>query len=106
MFKPTKEQILQAWEDRDEGRPLSKEMDLYLQKLEEREQSNAAAAESANQAVKTALRAQLRALEPEVRAEFSRARARSSDPNKVVMDLGPGSITDQYWKLFGKLQRM
>ena len=34
MFKPTRAQILQAWDDREEGRPLSKEMALYLDKLD------------------------------------------------------------------------
>jgi len=44
-FKPTKAQVLQAWEDRDEGLPLSKDMELYLDGLEQQEQANAQAAQ-------------------------------------------------------------
>lgn len=106
MFKPTKEQILKAWEDRDEGRPLSKDMLLYLEKLEQQEQANFAATEAANQAIKAALRAELRALEPEVQAEISRARSRSSDPTKLQFELKPGSLLEQYWNLVNRINSM
>ena len=106
MFKPTKDQILQAWEDRDEGKPLSKEMLMYLEKLEQQEQVNRTASENADQAIKAALRAELRALEPEVQAEISRARARASDPTKLQFEITPGSMLEQYWKLVNKINSM
>lgn len=106
MFKPTKEQVVQAWEDRDEGRPLSKEMLAHLEKLEQREQANLAANGSANNAVKAALRAELRRLEPEVKAEISRARASSTDPTKVQLELTPGSLLEKYWNLVNRINSM
>lgn len=33
-FKPTREQLNQAWDDREAGRPLSADMRLYLEKLD------------------------------------------------------------------------
>lgn len=44
-FKPTKDEVLQAWEDLESGKPISKEMQDFLEQLEERERQNAANAE-------------------------------------------------------------
>jgi len=56
-FKPTKEQILQAWDDLDAGKPISKEMRVYLEELEELEQENAAAAKDTSEWAKREQRA-------------------------------------------------
>lgn len=34
MFKPTKQQVQQAWDDIEEGRPVSKDMRLHLEAIE------------------------------------------------------------------------
>ena len=51
-FKPAKEQVLQAFEDREEGRPLSKDMEVYLDRLDRDEQANAQAAQDSNRFVR------------------------------------------------------
>lgn len=45
-FQPTKDEVNQAWGDLEAGKPISKEMQVYLEQLERREQENAAAAEA------------------------------------------------------------
>jgi hypothetical protein len=44
-FKPTKEEVLKAWDELDAGKPISKEMRIYLEQLENREGSNKANAQ-------------------------------------------------------------
>lgn len=44
-FKPSKDEILQAWDDLESGKPISKEMSAYLKQLEQRELENSATAD-------------------------------------------------------------
>lgn len=106
MFKPTRAQILQAWDDREEGRPLSKEMALYLDRLEQVEESNAQAAEESRRAVKAALKAELRSMGEALKAKFESEVRGNPRGHRVVMSPEWSQQHKRYWELKAKIDRM
>lgn len=106
MFKPTRAQVLQAWDDREEGKPLSKEMALYLDKLEQLEESNAQAAEESRRAVKSALQAELRSMGVELQAKLHSELRGNPHGCRVVMSLEWSLAWSRYWELKAKIDRM